>query len=163
MKGMSPSLSLARDGFVAALKREASGAEHARMVAVLDALLAWSLARPTQVAFRVDDRPKAVLTFERVGSKTVVWSARVIRGEGAKLELSSATGRSLSDESRAMVLQTLNAHSRVVLVDGDPLRISFAALKNTEGRAAVLALMERLLLESNPAAQSARAPALSTT
>jgi hypothetical protein len=43
------------------------------------------------------------------------------------------------------VLETLNAHSRAVLVEGDRLRIGFGALKNAAAQSAVLRLMERLL------------------
>jgi hypothetical protein len=42
-------------------------------------------------------------------------------------------------------METLNAHSRAVLVEGDRLRIGFGALKNAAAQAAVLALMEELL------------------
>jgi hypothetical protein len=53
-------------------------------------------------------------------------------------------------------METLNAHSREVLVEGDRLRIGFGALKNATGRASVLALMDRLLAgAARPAAASA--------
>ena len=57
------------------------------------------------------------------------------------------------DADRETVLQTLNAHSREVLVEGDRLRIGFGALKNAAAQTAVLALMEQLLTrEGRPAA-----------
>jgi hypothetical protein len=149
-KALSPELTVARDAFVAALKRDVAGAEQARMIAVLDALLRWSASRSTTLALRAEGRSGNVLAFERVGSRTTVWSARVTQGEGARLELLPPAGRSLSPEDRAMVLDGINAHSRSALVDGDPLRISFAALKNTTAREAVLALLDRLLVPSAP-------------
>jgi hypothetical protein len=64
---------------------------------------------------------------------------------GPRLEIHGKVGEALSDAERASVIETLNAHSREVLVDGDRLRIGFGALKNAAAQAAVLALMERLL------------------
>jgi hypothetical protein len=53
------------------------------------------------------------------------------------------------------VMQTLNAHSRAALVEGDRLRIGFGALKNAAAQAAVLALMDQLLADRDePAASS---------
>ena len=51
-------------------------------------------------------------------------------------------------------MQTLNAHSRAVLVEGDRLRIGFGALKNAAAQAAVLALMEQLLAGNGEPASS---------
>jgi hypothetical protein len=51
-------------------------------------------------------------------------------------------------------METLNANSRQVLVEGDRLRIGFGALKNPAAREAVLALMERLLVGAGQPAES---------
>ena len=142
---MTRTLADARAAFVAAIKQDTPGAELARLVAVLDALIAWSTARPELLSFRPPTARGAGVGFERVGSKAPFWSAQVTRGVGAKLEIHGKVGEALSDAERAAVIETLNAHSRDELVDGDRLRIGFGALKNAAAQAAVLALMERLL------------------
>lgn len=151
---MSRTLPEARDAFVAAIKQDTPGSDLPRLVAVLDALIAWSVARPDLLAFRTDASRSPTVGFERVGSKVVFWSAQVTRGAGPKLEIYPPTGRSLSDEERETVMQTLNLHSREVLVEGDRLRIGFGALKNAAAQADVLALMEQLLAGSARPAES---------
>ena len=144
---MTRTLADARAAFVAALKQDTPGTELPRLVAVLDALIAWSAARPELLSFRPPSGRGGTVGFERVGvgAKAPFWSAQVTRGAGAKLEIHGKVGEALSDAERAAVIETLNAHSRDVLVDGDRLRIGFGALKNAAAQAAVLALMERLL------------------
>lgn len=158
---MSRTLPLAHHAFVAALSRDTSETELPRLVAVLDALIAWSAARPGVLAFRDAEGRSDVISFARVGaragSNAVFWSAQVSRGAGAKLEIRAPSGRPLTPEERATALETLNAHSREVLVEGDRLRIGFGALKNAAALAAVLALMQHLLTGSgDPAAASPR-------
>jgi hypothetical protein len=138
---MSRTLPIAQQAFVAAMQRDKPGTDLPRFVAVLEALTSWSAARPGLLAFRADEVRKDVVSFERAGSKVVFWSAQVTRGTGPRLEIHAPT-------DRATVMQTLNANSRNVLVEGDRLRIGFGALKNAEARAAVLALMDRLLAGS---------------
>jgi len=147
---MSSSLPAARAAFIDAIEKDTPGTDRPRFVAVLDALIAWSVARPDRLTFRADSARSAVLGFARAGAKSAFWSVKVTRGSGPKLEISSASGTTLSDEERATVLETLNAHSRAVLVDGDRLQIGFGALKNAAAQAAVLALLERLLVEGAP-------------
>ena len=149
---MSRTLPVARQAFVAAIQRDKPGTDLPRFVAVLDALIAWSAARPALVAFRTDEGRKDVISFARTGTKAVFWSAQVTRGTGPRLEIHAPTARSLSAEERSTVMQTLNAHSRAVLVDGDRLRIGFGALKTPAALAAVLALMEQLLASGAPPA-----------
>jgi hypothetical protein len=136
----------ARAAFVAAIKRDTPGTELPRLVAVLDALIAWSAARPELLSFRPASGRAATVGFERVGAKAAFWSAQVTRGAGAKLEIHGKVGEALTDAERASVIGTLNQHSREVLVEGDRLRIGFGALKNAAAQAAVLSLMERLLV-----------------
>jgi hypothetical protein len=147
---MSRTLPLAHQAFVAAISRDTSETELPRLVAVLDALIAWSAARSGVLAFRDAEGRSDVISFERVGAgpKAVFWSAQVARGSGAKLEIRAPTGRPLTPEERSAALATLNAHSREVLVEGDRLRIGFGALKNAAALAAVLALMQQLLTGS---------------
>lgn len=142
---MSRTLPAAREAFVAAMKRETTGTELARLVAVLDALIKWSVARPQAIAFHQDASPGGVLAFECVGSKTVLWSARVTRGDAPKLELYPPTARSLSPDSRAKAMEILNAHTRDSLEEKDRLRIGFGALKNSAALSAVTGLLAELL------------------
>jgi hypothetical protein len=146
---MNRTLPIASHDFVSAISRHTEGSDLPRLVGVFDALLAWSAARSAQLAFRADGGRTEVICFERVGqdsgSKSVFWSAQVTRGAGAQLEIHAPSGGALSAEERAATMETLNAHSREVLVEGDRLRIGFGALKNATGRASVLALMDRLL------------------
>lgn len=159
---MSRTLPLAHQAFVAAISRDTSETELPRLVAVLDALIAWSAGRSGALAFRDADARSDVISFERVGAgaKAVFWSAQVTRGEGPKLEIRAPTGRPLSPEERAAALETLNAHSREVLVEGDRLRISFGALKNSAALAAVLALMQQLLTGSGTPTAAASSSAV---
>ena len=143
---MSRTLSDAREALVAAITRDAPGTDLPRFVAVLDALIAWSAERANVLEFRDGEGRKDVLSFSRVGSKAVFWSAQVTRGVGPKLEIHTPSGQPLSDAERARVMETLNTHSRAVLVEGDRLRIGFGALKNAAAQQAVLALMDELLV-----------------
>ena len=78
---MSRTLPDAHDAFVAAIKRDIPGPDQKRHVAVLDALIAWSVARPDALSLREDGRSD-VIGFQCAGSKTVFWSAQVTRGAG---------------------------------------------------------------------------------
>ena len=147
---MSRTLPVARDVFVTAMKRETTGTELARLVAVLDALIKWSVARPQKLAFQDDSAP-GVLAFQCVDSKEVCWSARTTRGDAPKLEIYPPSGRSLSAETRAKVVETLNAHARQALTENDRLRIGFGALKNANALAAVTTLLGELLTANGTA------------
>ena len=96
-----------------------------------------------------------MVSFERAGATTVFWSAQATRGAAPKLEIHAPAGGPLTAEERATAMQTLNAHSREVLVEGDRLRIGFGALKNAAALTAVLGLMEQLLAGGVRAAASA--------
>lgn len=142
---MSRTLPSAREAFIAAITQDTPGTDLPRFVAVLDDLIAWSVARSGLLEFRVNEGRREVLSFSRVGTKAVFWSAQVTRGVGPKLEIHTPNGQPLSAGEHERVLQTLNTHSRTVLVEGDRLRIGFGALKNVAAQAAVLGLMEQLL------------------
>ena len=146
---MSRTLPAAREAFVASMKRETSGAELTRLVAVLDALIKWSVARPTVVSFHGADSAAGVLAFQSVETKTILWSARVARGDAPKLEIYAS-----GPEARAKILATLNAHTRVQLVEKDRLRIGFGALKNGAALDAVMDLLGELATTSAPAASA---------
>ena len=145
----SRTLPVAREAFVAAIARDTAGTDRPRLVKVLDALVAWSVARPAALRFRTDEKRGDVLAFELVATGEVFWSAIAVRGASPTLEFHVPAGRPRTDEDRAAVMQTLNAHSRGVLVEGDRLRIGFGALKNDAARAAVLAAMQQLLMNAD--------------
>ena len=153
---MSRTLPSAREAFVTAMKRDSRGTELARLVAVLDTLIKWSVARPQKLAFQ-DDSGAGVLAFQCVDSKEVCWSARVVRGDAPKLEIYPPSARSLSPETRAKVVETLNAHTRQALTENDRLRIGFGALKNATALAAVTALLGETLTANGTAAKAATA------
>jgi hypothetical protein len=136
-------LTRARDAFIDAVRRDTPGTDLPRYVAVLDALLAWSATHAGGLTLRAG--AKNGISFARAGTTGAFWSARPVRGDAPTLEIASPTGGSLTDEARAHVRTTLNAHSRTVLVDGDRLRIGFGALKNPTARSEVLALLDDLL------------------
>jgi hypothetical protein len=138
-------LPLARRAFVASLRSETTFAERPRLLEVFDALLRWSLERPTMVAFRERESRPDVVSFVRTGSGEVFWSVRPKRGALPTLELVPRALRLLREEDRLLAMQTLNAHTRKTLATGDALRIGFGALKNPVARNAVLALMDRLI------------------
>jgi hypothetical protein len=154
---MSRTLPAAREAFVAALTQDTPGPDLARLVAVLDALIAWSVARPGRLAFRAAAAGKSAVSFSRVGAKGAFWSAQVTRGVGPRLEIHLPSADALDDARQASVMQTLNAHSRAVLMEGDRLRIGFGALKNAAAQAAVLALMDQLVADRDAPAESSPA------
>ena len=96
-----------------------------------------------------------VVSFEHVGSNVVFWAASPRRCDVPKLELLPRAARVLSAAERATATDTLNAHSRGTLSADDPLRIGFGALKNLAARAAVLALMDQLLVVTGRTASGA--------
>jgi hypothetical protein len=151
---MARTLTDARDTFVTAMKRETTGTELARLVGVLDALIKWSVARPQKLTFQSESGP-GVLAFQCVDSKQVCWSARVTRGDAPKLELYPPSGRTLSPETRAKVVEIINAHVRQPLTENERLRIGFGALKNASALAAVTALLGELLVTANGPADKA--------
>src|SRR5207237_1790110 len=61
-------LPLARRALVAAIARDTPGTDQPRLVKVLDALIAWSVARPTLLAFRDDARRGGVVAFVCAGT-----------------------------------------------------------------------------------------------
>src|SRR4051812_2120981 len=142
---MSRTLSSARQSFVTAIQRDTPGTDLPRYVAVLDALIEWSAARPDRLAFRAAEKRADVIRFERTDTKEALWSAQLVRGAAPNLEIHLAAARATSAEDRGTTMATLNALSREVLVEGDRLRVGFGALKNAAALAAVLAMLERLL------------------
>jgi hypothetical protein len=141
----------AREAFLATVRRDTPGTDLARYTAVIDALLAWSAERPSQLAFRADATAADTISFGRTGAGGVFWAVRPARGAAPTLEIAPPAGASLADPDRARAMDTINAHSRAVLAPGDRLRIGFGALKNAAALAAVLALLDSLLTAQAPA------------
>ena len=142
---MSRTLPESRQALIGAMKRDTPGTDLARYTAVLDALLAWSAARPAFLTFRDGETRADVVSFNRAKTKEAFWSAQVTRDTGPRLEIHLAAARPMSAQDRAKVMETMNQYSREVLVEGERLRIGFGALKNAAALAGVMALMEELL------------------
>jgi hypothetical protein len=145
---MSATLSLARDAFIRCMNRDTDRLERPRLLAVLDTMIAWSVARPKLLKFRADEGEKGVVRFERVGSNQVFWSASPRRQEAPVLELLPGASRVLTPEERASAISTLNSHTRETLEPTGRLQIGFGALKNAAANAAVLELMGALLAKT---------------
>lgn len=142
---MSTTLPAAREAFITAMNRDTGGSDRPRYMAVLDALIDWSLARPEQLAFRSDESARGVLSFLRVGSNVVFWSVRPMRSDCPQIELLPRATSILSEEHRGEAREAINALSREVLEGDDKLRIGFSAMKNPNSRDAIFKLMNDLL------------------
>jgi hypothetical protein len=142
---MPPTLALAREAFIRQMNRDTAQIERPRMVAVLDAMIAWSVARPALVRFRADDNTKGIVRFESVSSHAVIWSATPRPHDAPVLELLPGASRVLTSEERASAIATLGAHTRQTLDPAGRLHIGFSALKNEAAKAAVLELAGDLL------------------
>ncbi len=136
----------ARADFITTMNRDTASTERPRLLAVLDVMIAWSLARPKMLRFRVDETKSCVVSFERIDTSEIFWSAVPARGDAPKLMLIPRAASVLSLEQRADAMDTVNANSRESLTADDKLRIGFGALKNTVAREAVLSMMQRLLI-----------------
>jgi hypothetical protein len=128
-------------------------AERPRMLAVLDAVIAWSATHPGLVRFRPDDNTKGVIRFEDVASNSVFWVAAPRRQNVPLLQLLPGSSRLLTDEERADAVTRLNSYTREDNPAGR-MHIGFGALKNPAGRAAVFQLMDELLDKVQPANRS---------
>ena len=150
---MSATLSSAREEFMRHVYRDNGLAERPRMLAILDAVIAWSASRPDQVRFRPDDNTKGLIRFEQVSTNTIFWVAAPRRANAPLLQLLPGSGRLLSEEDVNDVVGRLNSFTREENPAGR-MHISFGALKNPAGRTAVLELMDELLLKVQPAART---------
>ena len=147
---MPTTLSAAREEFIRHMYRDNVVADRPRLLAVLDAVIAWSAAHPGLVRFRPDDNTKGVIRFEDVGSKTVFWAASPRRANVPLLQLMPGASRFISEETKTDVVTRLNAQTREANPNGN-MHIGFGALKSPVGRAAVLELMDELLDKMQPA------------
>jgi hypothetical protein len=151
---MPPLLSTAREEFIRQVYRDNLVAERPRLLAVLDAVIAWSAARAEFIRFRPDDNGKGVIRFEDIATGAVFWVATPRRQNVPMLQLLPGSARFLTDEERSDIVTRLNSHTRELNPAGR-MHISFGALKNPAGRADVLALMGELLEKLQPAARTA--------
>jgi hypothetical protein len=141
---MPPTISLARDAFITRMNRDTAHVERPRLVAVLDALIAWSASR-SDVQFRADDNSKGVIRFECVDSHALIWSATPRQNDVPLLELLPGSSRVLSPEERETVMATLGSHTTRAQDPSGRLHIGFGALKNESARNAVMDLMNELV------------------
>lgn len=141
---MSRTLPTARDQFVKAIARDTHTVEQPRMVAVLDALIDWSVKHPTLLQFREEEDTPGTIAFERAGTRMIVWAASPRRQDVPRLELVPKALKSLPAEQRASLMDTLNAHMRTPLLPDEKLRIGFSALKNAAALAAVQAAFQQV-------------------
>lgn len=146
---MSATLSSAREEFMRHMYRDNVVAERPRMLAVLDAVIAWSAQHPDQVRFRPDGNANGVIRFEQVATSTVFWAATPRRENVPLLQLMPGSGRLLSEEDRKDAVARLNGFTREDNPAGR-MQIGFGALKNPTGRAAVFELMDELLKKCQP-------------
>jgi len=152
---MSQTLPHAREAFIAHMSRGTTLSERPRLVAILDAMIEWSAARPDRVRFRGDDNTRGVVRFESVASRAIIWSATPRTRDFPVLELLPSAARVLSPEERASALATLDAHTRSTLAPDGRLHIGFGALKNANAKQAVLDLVGDLLEKVDEAARPA--------
>ena len=111
---MSRTLPAAREVFVAAMKRETTRAELSRLVAVLDALH-QNERRPSAEAHLPGRLISGILAFQCVGSKEDSSVSSHRPRQSPKIKIYPPNGRSLRAETRAKVVETLNAHARLAL------------------------------------------------
>ncbi len=142
---MSRTLPAAREQFVKAIARDTHAVEQPRLIAVLDALIAWSNKHPTLLKFREEEDTPGTIAFEKVGTKMIVWCASPRRQDVPRLELVPKAAKSISPEDREKLLNMLNAHMREPLLPDEKLRIGFSALKNAAALAAVQSAVEHLI------------------
>lgn len=150
---IAQSVNTARAMFIDAARRDTPGSDLPRYVAVLDAILAWTAARADQLVFSSSGPRPGLIRFERAGTKALLWSARTTRGGPPTFEIHVVSSE-VSGTRRAEAMRTLNAYSRDPFADSDRLRIGFGALKNAGALAAILALLDRLLLDTSLSADA---------
>lgn len=141
---MPPTLATAREAFIREMYRDNAVAERPRLLAVLDAVIAWSAANAGRVRFRPDENTKGVIRFEDITNNAVLIVVSPRRENVPLLQLLPGAGRLLTEDERSDVVTRLNAHTRELNPLGR-MHIGFGALKNETGRAAVFALLDEVL------------------
>ena len=149
---MPTTLSTAREEFIRHMYRDNVVAERPRLLAVLDAMIAWSAARAEFIRFRPDGKGQGVIRYEDNATGNVFWVASPRRQNSPLLQLMPGSSRSLTDDERADAVTRLNSYTREENPTGR-MHISFGALKNVAGREAVLELMGELLEKVQPASR----------
>jgi hypothetical protein len=138
-----------RAAFLVAVARDTPGSDLERYTVVLDDLLAWAAANPDRVvAMPAAGTPGVIAFAPASGATGPRWSVRPVRGETPVVELLPAAGDD-QEAASTRVRALFNAHSRAVLGPDSRPRIGFGALKNPEARAALLALLDELLVRND--------------
>ena len=150
---MPPTLSSAREEFMRQVYRDNVVAERPRLLAVLDAVIAWSAQHAEYIRFRPDESSKGVIRFEDIKTGNVFWVATPRRHNVPLLQLLPGSARVLTEEERSVIVERLNSYTTELNPAGR-MRISFGALKNHAGRDAVFELMGELLEKVKPVAHA---------
>lgn len=152
---MPETFATARQEFIRHMYRDNTAAERPRLVAVLDAVIAWSNSHSEQVRFRPDDNRKGVIRFESIATNTVLLMISPRRENSPLLQVLPGSSRLLTEDERTEVVMRLNAHTREENPFGR-MHIGFGALKNPAGRAAVFALLDEVLEKVKPSDATAK-------
>lgn len=147
---LPPTLASAREEFIRHMYRHNVASDRPRLLAVVDALIAWSALHPGLVRFRAEDNARGIIRFEAVGSNTVFWAAAPRRENVPLLQILPGSSRFISEETKSSVVSRLSQYTREENPNGN-MSIGFGALKNPAGRAAVFELMDELLNQLQPA------------
>ncbi len=141
---MPPTLASAREEFIRHMYRDNVVTERPRMLAVLDAVIAWSAAHPGHVRFSPDGNAKGAIRFEEVATGSAFWVATPRRHNSPLLQILPGSSRFLTAEERSAAVTSLNTHTTELNPAGR-MHIGFGALKNPARREAVFQLMDELL------------------
>lgn len=152
---MPETFATARQEFIRQMYRDNTVSERPRLVAVLDAVIAWSNAHSEQLRFRPGDSSKGAIRFEDTVSSTVILMISPRRANSPLLQVLPGSSRLLSEDERTDIVMRLNSHTREENPFGR-MHIGFGALKNPAGRAAVFALLDEVLEKVRPAVPSAK-------
>ena len=150
---MPTTISSAREEFMRHLYRDNVVAERPRLLAVLDAVIAWSTQHADYIRFRPDENNTGAIRFEDIATRNVFWVATPRRHNVPLLQLMPGSARVLTEEERSDAVTRLNSYTTELNPAGR-MRISFGALKNHAGRDAVFELMGELLEKVKPVAHA---------
>src|SRR5688572_22117002 len=106
---MPSTLSNAREEFMRHVHRDNVLAERPRLLAVLDAVIAWSAQHAEYIRFRPDENGKGAIRFEDIATGNVFWVATPRRHNVPLLQLLPGSARVLTEEERSDAVTRLNS------------------------------------------------------